>query len=65
MYKRQAEWREGVTLDSLKAEMDKALQFPGVSNAWTQPIRARIDMLATGIRTPIGVKVFGLSLIHI
>ncbi|MBA4224827.1 MAG: CusA/CzcA family heavy metal efflux RND transporter, partial [Methylobacterium sp.] len=57
-----AEWREGVTLDSLKAEMDKALQFPGVSNAWTQPIRARIDMLATGIRTPIGVKVFGTDL---
>ncbi len=60
--KPKAEWREGVTLDSLKAEMDKALQFPGVSNAWTQPIRARIDMLATGIRTPIGVKVFGTDL---
>ncbi|MGX1788298.1 efflux RND transporter permease subunit [Bosea sp. NPDC055332] len=60
--KPKPEWREGVTLDSLKAEMDKALQFPGVSNAWTQPIRARIDMLATGIRTPIGVKVFGTDL---
>jgi len=60
--KPKAEWRDGVTLDSLKAEMDKALQFPGVSNAWTQPIRARIDMLATGIRTPIGVKVFGTDL---
>ena len=60
--KPKTEWREGVTLDSLKAEMDKALQFPGVSNAWTQPIRARIDMLATGIRTPIGVKVFGTDL---
>ncbi len=47
---------------SLRAEMDAALQFPGVSNAWTQPIRARIDMLATGIRTPVGVKVFGTSL---
>jgi len=58
----KTEWRQGVTLDSLKAEMDKALQFPGVSNAWTQPIRARIDMLATGIRTPIGVKVFGTDL---
>ncbi|ABS70045.1 heavy metal efflux pump, CzcA family (plasmid) [Xanthobacter versatilis] len=56
------EWRPGVTLDSLKAEMDKALQFPGVSNAWTMPIRARIDMLATGIRTPVGVKVFGTDL---
>ncbi|WP_336814932.1 efflux RND transporter permease subunit, partial [Bosea sp. MMO-172] len=60
--KPKTEWREGVTLDSLKAEMDKALQFPGISNAWTQPIRARIDMLATGIRTPIGVKVFGTDL---
>ena len=57
--KPQEQWRAGVTADTLKAEMDKALQFPGVSNAWTQPIRARIDMLATGIRTPIGVKVFG------
>lgn len=60
--KPKAEWREGVTLDALKNEMDRALQFPGVSNAWTQPIRARIDMLATGIRTPIGVKVFGTDL---
>lgn len=55
----QEQWRTGVTADTLKAEMDKALQFPGISNAWTQPIRARIDMLATGIRTPIGIKVFG------
>lgn len=60
--KPKAEWRDGVTLNSLKAEMDKALQFPGVSNAWTQPIRARIDMLATGIRTPIGIKVYGADL---
>ncbi|MDE4915979.1 CusA/CzcA family heavy metal efflux RND transporter [Methylobacterium sp. 092160098-2] len=58
----KAEWRPGVTLASLKAEMDKALQFPGVSNAWTQPIRARIDMLATGIRTPVGIKVYGKDL---
>lgn len=56
------EWRPGITIDSLKAEMDRALQFPGVSNAWTMPIRARIDMLATGIRTPVGVKVFGTDL---
>jgi len=42
--------------------MDRALQFPGVSNAWTQPIRARIDMLATGIRTPVGIKIFGTDL---
>jgi Cu(I)/Ag(I) efflux system membrane protein CusA/SilA len=52
-------------LDSLTAEMDRALQFPGVSNAWTQPIKARIDMLSTGIRTPIGVKVIGTDLIQI
>ncbi len=60
--KPKAEWRPGVTLVSLKEEMDKALQFPGVSNAWTQPIRARIDMLSTGIRTPVGIKVLGTDL---
>ena len=60
--KPKSEWRTGVTIESLKAEMDKALQFPGVSNAWTMPIRARIDMLATGIRTPVGIKVFGSDL---
>ncbi len=58
------EWRPGLTIDSLKAEMDQALQFPGVSNAWTMPIRARIDMLSTGIRTPVGVKVFGTDLVQ-
>src|ERR1700674_5012346 len=56
------QWRARVTIDSLIAEMDKALQFPGVSNAWTMPIKARIDMLSTGIRTPVGVKVFGSDL---
>jgi Cu(I)/Ag(I) efflux system membrane protein CusA/SilA len=56
------QWRPAVTIDILKAEMDKALQFPGVSNAWTMPIRGRIDMLATGIRTPVGVKVYGNDL---
>jgi copper/silver efflux system protein len=56
------EWRPGVTVDTLTAEMDKALQFPGISNAWTMPIKARIDMLSTGIRTPIGVKVYGRDL---
>jgi copper/silver efflux system protein len=60
--KPKEQWRPGMTIDSLKAEMDKALQFPGVSNAWTMPIRARIDMLSTGIRTPVGVKVFGTDL---
>jgi len=62
--KPKAEWRAGVTVDSLIAEMDKALQFPGVSNAWTMPIKARIDMLSTGIRTPVGVKVFGTDLVE-
>ena len=60
--KPEREWRKGVTLESLISEMDKALQFPGVSNAWTMPIKARIDMLATGIRTPVGVKVIGRDL---
>jgi Cu(I)/Ag(I) efflux system membrane protein CusA/SilA len=60
--KPENEWRSGVTVDKLINEMDKALQFPGVSNAWTMPIKARIDMLATGIRTPVGVKVIGQDL---
>ncbi|HEY0845020.1 MAG TPA: efflux RND transporter permease subunit [Noviherbaspirillum sp.] len=60
--KPESEWRPGMTMDKLIAEMDKALQFPGVSNAWTMPIKARIDMLSTGIRTPIGIKVFGKDL---
>lgn len=63
--KPKSEWRHGVTPESLRAEMDRALQFPGVSNAWTMPIRARIDMLATGIRTPVGIKVFGPDLAQI
>jgi Cu(I)/Ag(I) efflux system membrane protein CusA/SilA len=60
--KPEDEWRPGTTIDTLIAEMDKSLQFPGVSNAWTMPIKARIDMLSTGIRTPVGVKVFGTDL---
>jgi len=63
--KPQSEWRPGLTVDGLIAEMDRALQFPGVSNAWTMPIKARIDMLSTGIRTPVGVKVFGPELAEI
>ena len=57
-----SEWRQGMTLDKLIQEMDRALQVPGVSNAWTMPIKARIDMLATGIRTPLGIKVIGQDL---
>ena len=56
------QWRPGTTIETLQADMDKALQFPGVSNAWTMPIKARTDMLATGIRTPVGIKVLGTDL---
>ncbi|MBF0272676.1 MAG: efflux RND transporter permease subunit [Magnetococcales bacterium] len=60
--KPENEWRPDMTLDKLIAEMDEALQMPGISNAWTMPLKARIDMLSTGIRTPIGIKVFGKTL---
>ncbi|HSO06174.1 MAG TPA: efflux RND transporter permease subunit [Pelomicrobium sp.] len=60
--KPESQWRPGVTIDSLIAELDAALQFPGIANSWTMPIKARIDMLSTGIRTPIGIKVFGTDL---
>jgi Cu(I)/Ag(I) efflux system membrane protein CusA/SilA len=60
--KPESQWRPGMNIDTLIAEMDRALQFPGVANSWTMPIRARIDMLSTGIRTPIGIKVFGSDL---
>jgi Cu(I)/Ag(I) efflux system membrane protein CusA/SilA len=57
--KPQSEWREGMTWEALIAELDAAARLPGVTNAWTMPIRARLDMLTTGIRTPVGVKVLG------
>ncbi len=60
--KPEKDWRPGMTVDKLIAEMDAALKFPGVANSWTMPIKARIDMLSTGIRTPVGVKVFGKDL---
>ncbi|HRD50576.1 MAG TPA: CusA/CzcA family heavy metal efflux RND transporter, partial [Candidatus Contendobacter sp.] len=60
--KPEGEWRPGLTVDGLIAELDQALQIPGISNAWTMPIKARTDMLSTGIRTPIGIKVFGNDL---
>ncbi|WP_027079904.1 CusA/CzcA family heavy metal efflux RND transporter [Luteimonas mephitis] len=60
--KPEDQWREGMTTDKLIAEMDAALKFPGVANSWTMPIKARTDMLATGIRTPVGIKVFGSNL---
>jgi Cu(I)/Ag(I) efflux system membrane protein CusA/SilA len=56
------EWREGMTTETLLAAMDSAVRFPGVTNAWTMPIQGRIDMLATGIRTPVGIKIFGPDL---
>jgi copper/silver efflux system protein len=55
-------WPKGETTDQLVAKLDAALQFPGVSNAWTMPIKARTDMLSTGIRTPVGVKIYGKDL---
>ncbi|ODT93875.1 MAG: cation transporter, partial [Rhodanobacter sp. SCN 67-45] len=60
--KPEAEWRDGMTTDKLIAEMDAALKFPGIANSWTMPIKARTDMLATGIRTPVGIKLFGNDL---
>ena len=60
--KPQDGWPSGMTLDKLKSEMDKALQFPGVTNDWVMPIQARIGMLSTGIRTPVGVKLYGNDL---
>jgi Cu(I)/Ag(I) efflux system membrane protein CusA/SilA len=52
-------WPDRISPEDLVAEMDRAMQFPGVSNAWTMPIKARIDMLSTGVRTPIGIKILG------
>ncbi|MCI4677363.1 CusA/CzcA family heavy metal efflux RND transporter [Rhodoblastus acidophilus] len=60
--KPKEQWPAGLTIDKLIAKMDAALQFPGVSNAWTMPIKGRLDMLSTGIRTPVGVKIFGRDL---
>jgi Cu(I)/Ag(I) efflux system membrane protein CusA/SilA len=60
--KPEDQWRDGMTTDKLIAEMDAALKFPGVANSWTMPIKARTDMLATGIRTPVGIKIFGNNL---
>jgi Cu(I)/Ag(I) efflux system membrane protein CusA/SilA len=60
--KPKPEWRDGMTLDRLRAEMGHAVQLPGVSNIWTMPIINRIDMLTTGIRSEVGVKLFGTDL---
>tara|TARA_R110002096_G_scaffold327314_1_gene521407 strand:+ start:28838 stop:31906 length:3069 start_codon:yes stop_codon:yes gene_type:complete len=63
--KPQSEWREGVTTESLKKEFDSLVKFPGVTNAWVMPIKTRIDMLATGIKTPVGIKISGPELSQI
>ncbi|HJW93757.1 MAG TPA: efflux RND transporter permease subunit [Thermoanaerobaculia bacterium] len=60
--KPESQWRSGMTYDRLINELDRKLQFPGQTNAWTMPIRNRIDMLTTGIRTPVGIKVYGADL---
>jgi Cu(I)/Ag(I) efflux system membrane protein CusA/SilA len=56
------EWPAGMTFEKLQADMDAQLQFPGFPNVWTQPIRNRLDMLLTGIKTPVGIKIFGSDL---
>ncbi|MCA9481374.1 MAG: efflux RND transporter permease subunit, partial [Nitrospira sp.] len=56
------QWRPGMTYDRLVEEMDRTLQFPGVTNTWTMPIKGRLDMLTTGVRTPVGIKIFGADL---
>jgi Cu(I)/Ag(I) efflux system membrane protein CusA/SilA len=62
LLKPRDQWRPGLTFEGLQAEMDAALQFPGFPNVWTQPIRNRLDMLSTGIKTPVGLKVLGSDL---
>ena len=63
--KDRSKWREGVTLESLKQELDSLVKIPGLSNAWVMPIKTRIDMLATGIKTPVGIKIAGPELSEI
>lgn len=60
--KPRSEWREGMTTETLKQELDSLVKFPGLTNAWVMPIKTRIDMLATGIKTPVGIKVAGPDL---
>ena len=61
-FKPKSEWRDGLTADDLRQELDRIVNFPGVTNAWVMPIKTRIDMLATGIKTPVGIKVSGPDL---
>jgi Cu(I)/Ag(I) efflux system membrane protein CusA/SilA len=62
MLKPRDEWREGMTTEKLKMELERTVKFPGLTNAWVMPIKTRIDMLATGIKTPVGIKVSGPDL---
>jgi len=64
-FKPKSEWRAGMSKDKLKQELDSLIQFPGLTNAWVMPIKTRIDMLATGIKTPIGIKIAGGDLVEI
>jgi Cu(I)/Ag(I) efflux system membrane protein CusA/SilA len=63
--KDSSEWRAGMTKDKLIEELDAAIQFPGVTNSWTMPIKTRIDMLSTGIKTPVGIKIAGPDLLEL
>jgi Cu(I)/Ag(I) efflux system membrane protein CusA/SilA len=62
MLKPEDKWREGMSIDKLVEELDKAIRFPGLTNAWTMPIKTRVDMLSTGIKTPVGIKLMGEDL---
>jgi Cu(I)/Ag(I) efflux system membrane protein CusA/SilA len=61
-FKPREEWRDGMTPETLRAELDRVVRYPGLTNAWVMPIKTRIDMLATGIKTPVGIKVAGPDL---
>ena len=60
--KPKSEWREGMTTEALKQEFESLVKFPGLSNAWVMPIKTRIDMLSTGVKTPVGIKISGAAL---
>jgi Cu(I)/Ag(I) efflux system membrane protein CusA/SilA len=62
MLKPESEWRPGMTMEKLATELNQAIQFPGLTNAWTMPIKTRVDMLSTGIKTPVGIKLMGTDL---
>ena len=61
-FKPESEWREGMTMESIREEIQRTVQLPGVTNVWVMPIKTRIDMLATGIKTPVGIKIGGPDL---